>query len=103
MKRFAASHHPAHGSTPAATTIFQSLSLPLSHQPPPPPLESASHPHLLVAAPLPISSPSQQRRRSVVCVKSAVTVSKLAAVSTAVSGSLPFRLRWPLSPPSMSS
>ncbi|MED6165077.1 hypothetical protein PIB30_096170 [Stylosanthes scabra] len=38
-------HHPAHRSTPATTTIFQSLSLSLSHQPPPS-SESASHPQL---------------------------------------------------------
>ncbi|MED6196992.1 hypothetical protein PIB30_052566 [Stylosanthes scabra] len=51
---------------------------------PPPPSESASHPQLLVAAPLPISSPSQQHRRSIVRVKSAVAVFKHAVFSAAV-------------------
>ncbi|MED6226300.1 hypothetical protein PIB30_102218, partial [Stylosanthes scabra] len=47
--------------------------------------------------PLPITSPLQQRSHSVVRVKAVVVVFKLAALSATVSGSVPFRLRWPLS------
>ncbi|MED6171067.1 hypothetical protein PIB30_037183 [Stylosanthes scabra] len=90
-----------HQQPPPPTTIHRhhhlSVCLTLTLTPATTIVRVSEPPTLTVAAPLPISSPLQQRRHTVVRMKSAVAVVKLAALSATVSGSLPFHLRWPLS------